>query len=170
MRLAVLIHDIIPVRWPEWCDPAILSAFLHWHGTTLPLADQVVTNSRATADDVVAWAREMGIALPGAVQPVPMGTGFIHDDDSPGRDLPAFPHLPARGSYALFVSTVEARKNHMLLFRVWRRLLADLPRDRVPTLVFAGRVGWLVADMMQQLENADWLSGKIRLIPDPSDQ
>ena len=44
------IHDIIPVRRPEWCDPAVVSAFLHWHGTTLPLADQVFTNSVATAD------------------------------------------------------------------------------------------------------------------------
>ena len=168
MRFALLIHDIIPVRRPEWCDPAVVSAFLHWHGTTLPLADQVFTNSCATADDVVAWTREMGIALPGAVQPVPMGTGFAHDDAS-GSVPPAFPHLPARGSYALFVSTLEARKNHMLLFRVWRRLLADLPRNRVPTLVFAGRVGWLVADLMQQLENADWLGGKIVLVRDPSD-
>jgi glycosyltransferase involved in cell wall biosynthesis len=169
MRFALLIHDIIPVRRPEWCDPTVVSAFLHWHETTLPLADHVFTNSQATADDVVAWAREMRIALPGAVQPIPMGTGFAHDDDLPGGDLPAFPHLPARGSYALFVSTLEARKNHMLLFRVWRRLLADLPRDRVPTLVFAGRVGWLVVDLMQQLENADWLGGKIRLVRDPSD-
>ncbi|MDT8349839.1 glycosyltransferase, partial [Roseomonas mucosa] len=34
----------------------------------------------------------------------------------------------------------------------------------------AGRVGWLVADLMQQLENAEWLGGKIRLVRDPSDE
>jgi glycosyltransferase involved in cell wall biosynthesis len=168
MRLAILIHDMIPVRRPEWCDHAILNAFVHWHRTILPLTDYVFTNSRATADDVIAWAQEMAIT-PGVVQPVPMGTGLAHHPGSTGCDLPAFPHLPARGSYVLFVSTLEARKNHILLFRVWRRLLADLPSDRVPTLVFAGRVGWLVADLMQQLENADWLRGKIRLIRDPSD-
>jgi glycosyltransferase involved in cell wall biosynthesis len=80
------------------------------------------------------------------------------------------PHLPAPGSYVLFVSTLEARKNHVLLFRTWRRLLTDLPRDRVPTLVFAGNVGWLVADLMQQLENARWLDGKIQLVSHPSDE
>ncbi|MCG7351591.1 hypothetical protein, partial [Roseomonas mucosa] len=35
------------------------------------------------------------------------------------------------------------------------RLLDEMPREQVPTLVFAGRVGWLVADLMQQLENAE---------------
>jgi glycosyltransferase involved in cell wall biosynthesis len=73
------------------------------------------------------------------------------------------------GTYALVVSTIEPRKNHMLLFRVWRRLLADLPRDRVPTLVWAGRVGWMVGDLMQQLTNAEWLDDKIRLVEDPTD-
>ena len=31
MRFALLIHDIIPVRRPEWCDPGVVSAFVHWH-------------------------------------------------------------------------------------------------------------------------------------------
>ena len=44
-----------------------------------------------------------------------------------------------------------------------------MPAEQVPTLVFAGRVGWLVADLMQQLENAEWFGGKIRLIEGPSD-
>ena len=71
--------------------------------------------------------------------------------------------------YVLFVSTIEARKNHALLFRVWRRMLEEMPVENVPTLVFAGREGWLVSDLMQQLENAEWLDGKIRFIQNPTD-
>ena len=35
--------------------------------------------------------------------------------------------------------------------------------------MFAGRVGWLVQDLMQQLKNTDWLDGKIILVDSPSD-
>jgi glycosyltransferase involved in cell wall biosynthesis len=35
--------------------------------------------------------------------------------------------------------------------------------------VFAGRVGWLVADLMQQLDNTGWLDGRIVLVEDPTD-
>jgi glycosyltransferase involved in cell wall biosynthesis len=77
--------------------------------------------------------------------------------------------LPPERSYVLMVSTIEARKNHALLFRVWRRLLDEMPAERVPTLVFAGKVGWLVADLMQQLRNAHYLDGKLVLIEDPQD-
>lgn len=44
-----------------------------------------------------------------------------------------------------------------------------MPAHEVPTLIFAGRVGWMVADLMQQLHNTNYLDGKIRLIRDPSD-
>jgi glycosyltransferase involved in cell wall biosynthesis len=56
-----------------------------------------------------------------------------------------------------------------LLFRVWRQLLEELPPERVPTLVFAGRVGWLVEDLMQQIANANNLDGKLVVIENPSD-
>jgi glycosyltransferase involved in cell wall biosynthesis len=69
----------------------------------------------------------------------------------------------------MFVSTVEARKNHLLLFRVWRRLVEDMSPASVPTLVFVGRVGWLVQDLIQQLDNTAYLDNKICLIQDASD-
>ena len=67
------------------------------------------------------------------------------------------------------MSTIEVRKNHLLLVKVWRRLLAEMPEGEVPTLVFAGRVGWMVADLMQQLENTGYLGGAVALVADPSD-
>jgi len=166
LRFGLLIHDLIPVRRPEWCDRSVITRFAAWHRSVLPFVDQVFANSRFTASDVTAWAEASGITLQNPVCPVPIGTGL---PAAKNRAVPPMPHLPTAGSYVLFVSTLEARKNHALLFRVWRRLLADLPRERVPTLVFTGNVGWLVADLMQQLENANWLGGKIQLVSHPSD-
>jgi len=77
--------------------------------------------------------------------------------------------LPEAGSYALIVSTIEARKNHLLLFRIWRRMLDEMPHDQVPSLVFAGRVGWLVDDLMRQISNTNNLDGKLILIENPTD-
>jgi glycosyltransferase involved in cell wall biosynthesis len=167
LRFAILMHDLIPIRRPEWCDRGIIGAFTDWHRAVLPLADQIFANSRHTADDVTQWMAANGTPPLNPAKPIPMGTGL--PETAPAAALPA-PHLPPAGSYVLFVSTVEARKNHTLMFRVWRRLLSELPRDSVPTLVFAGNVGWQVADLMQQLENASWLGGKIQLVQQPSDE
>lgn len=164
LRFGVLLYDIIPLRRPEWCDRYLVKAFRIWFNKTLPLADRLFAISRTTADDVERYVAETGLTLRGRVEPIPLGIGFGHPP-VPVRTT----RLPPAGTYALIVSTIEARKNHMLLFRIWRELLAVLPREQVPTLVFAGRVGWLVADLMQQLENANWLDGKIILLEEPSD-
>lgn len=167
LRFGLLVYDLIPARHPEWCDRGLVRVFRAWFDSVLPLCDAVFAISRATASDVEAYARERGVSLPGPVLPVPVGTGFggIRHAEPGGRSA----RLPPPGTYVLFVSTIEARKNHLLLFRVWRRLLQDLPRAQVPVLVFAGRVGWLVDDLMHQIANTDNLDGHLLLVESPTD-
>jgi glycosyltransferase involved in cell wall biosynthesis len=169
LRTALLLYDLIPVRRPEWCAAALVKGFAAWLETTLPHCDLLMAISQATAADLEAYAREAGVPLCASVKAVPIGTR-IGPAAQPRIVEELLPQgLPASDSYVLFVSTLEARKNHALLFRVWRRLMSELPHDQVPTLVFAGRVGWLVADLLQQLDNTNWLDGKIRLVRDPTD-
>jgi glycosyltransferase involved in cell wall biosynthesis len=256
IRFALLVHDIIPVRHPEWFPRPLVRQFRSFLDEILPLCDRVAAISLATAADVTAYARETRVTLPAPVATIPVGAnagganaagvdaGGLHpaaaisaaaipsgvnaaganpagvdpasadpaslhpasadpasaDPASPippgpipAGPLPAGPcparanpageslatrpkasavrsgRLPAAGSYVLFVSTIEARKNHLLLFRVWRRLAREMPPDKVPTLVFAGRVGWLVEDLMTQIDNTNRLDGKLIIIEDATD-
>jgi glycosyltransferase involved in cell wall biosynthesis len=75
--------------------------------------------------------------------------------------------FPAR--YVLFVSTIEIRKNHRLLVRVWQRLLERHGADLVPTLIFTGQIGWLVDGLLADLKASEYLNGKIILMRDLSD-
>jgi glycosyltransferase involved in cell wall biosynthesis len=171
LRLALLIYDIIPLRRPEWFKEQLANAFRIWFGGILPLADTIFTISASTARDLTCYAHSAELALRAAPTPIPIGTGFKKNDaprPQPGHELSS--RLPPADSYALVVSTIEVRKNHLLLFRVWRRLLDDMPAELVPTLVFAGQVGWLVADLMEQLHASRFLDGKIIHIDSPTDQ
>ena len=163
LSYGLLMYDLVPVRCPEWCNRDMILAYTEWHENVLPLADVIFAISKATAADVQSYLTELDIGTSITVQPIPLGTGFGL------ADMPVATAPLVTGPYVLFVSTIEARKNHALLFRVWRRLLDDLPEDQVPTLIFAGREGWLVSDLMQQLENTCWLNDKIRFIQNPTD-
>jgi glycosyltransferase involved in cell wall biosynthesis len=169
LRFAMMFHDIIPLRRPEWVDPKLVAAFAPWVQDILPLTDVIFTNSKATAADVTHYAGQIGFDLSDKVHPVPIGTGFSQSDRSGEHEPAPERPLPLPGSYVLVVSTIEPRKNHALLFRVWRSLLEDLPSDRVPTLVFAGGIGWLTSDLMQQMKNANFLNGKIVVVEKPTD-
>ena len=167
LKFGLLVYDLIPIRRPEWCDRGLVRVFRAWFDSIFPLCDQVFAISRATVADVEAFARERGIKLRNPIVPIPIGTSF----GLAGATAVAVrtPRLPAPGTYALIVSTIEARKNHLLLFRVWRRMLEEMPADSVPTLVFAGRVGWLVDDLMRQIANTNNLDGKLVLVENPTD-
>lgn len=169
MRFGMLVYDLIPLLHSEWCDRGVASHFREWFCNILPRADLVMAISQATARDVETYAARHALPLPGAVLPIPIGTGFTPPPRGGTAEPPVSPDLPAPGSYALFVSTIEARKNHLLLLRVWQRLLAEMPEGSVPKLVFAGKVGWMVADLMAQLANTSWLDGHVVLIESPSD-
>lgn len=167
VRIAVLIHDLIPVRRPDWLPPHQVERFRAWLTATLAATSHVLTLSRFTAGDVMTYAARQGIAvaapvvLPAGSSRLPAGTGVA-------------PGLPVAGTYVLFVSTLEARKNHAVLVQVWQRLMAEVRAgsrapDSVPQLVFAGRVGTGVADLLQQLDNSRWVSGRIRLLREPGD-
>src|SRR5262249_50339325 len=75
--------------------------------------------------------------------------------------------LPNR--YVLFVSTIEFRKNHRLLVAVWRRLIARHGADAIPVLLFAGQIGWRVADRLAALKKSETRGGKIVIMAGLSD-
>ena len=169
LRFAVLIYDIVVLRRPEWCNPKLIPVFDRWLRGILPACDVVLTISNATAGDVMRFAAEQGLRMAASPITIPIGSGFssrtghASSVNAVSRPMPASP-------YALIVSTIEARKNHILLFHVWRRMLDEMPADEVPILVFAGRPGWLVEDLLQQMENANMLGGKIVLFSSPTDR
>jgi glycosyltransferase involved in cell wall biosynthesis len=159
---AVLIHDLSPLRHPEWFSrqeveqTAWLLQQILPQCSCLMAAGGAIRQARGADADTSIAARMMPIPLGAALQTPP-----------PIRPRPR--DMPPAGSYVLYAASLDAGKNHALLLRLWRRLLDDLPPGRVPDLIFAGHVGSLVGDLLQQLENASWLEGKIRLLHEPSD-
>jgi glycosyltransferase involved in cell wall biosynthesis len=163
MRFAMLVHDLIPLVRPEYFELGRAPEFGKVMRETLPLADAILTNSWSTARDVVAWTAGQSLPLKCRPRAVPIGTGFARPQPGP------LPEPLSAGEFVLFVSTIETRKNHQQAFRVWCRLLRDLPREKVPTLVFAGSVGWMVDDLMKAIEATRWLDGKLVFIRSPDD-
>lgn len=164
VRFGIMIYDLIPIVRPEFCDKTLTTALERFLRTAIPLADLIFAISDATARDIRRWADREQIPLRTPPLVVPIGTGFRHP--KPACTLPA--GLVA-GDYVLFVSTIEARKNHALAFRAWRRLVESNAPGTVPKLVFAGRIGWMIDDLMQSLENCNYLDGHIVIVKEAQD-
>ena len=163
VKFAIMVHDLIPIKYGSFVEPHHTAQFRDWLRAAIPVADIVFTNSKHTRTALIEFAAESGWRLPPVVA-LEMGSGF-GDRLTAGEQ--AMVSLPPR--YVLFVSTIELRKNHRLLVRVWQRLLERHGADLVPNLIFAGKIGWLVDDLLADLETSDHLNGKIILLRGLSD-
>lgn len=156
-RYAVVCYDLIPLLFPEFYAEHDVRVFDNYWKQTLPHTDRVICNSHRVADDLARYASAQQLPCPDiAVAPL----GYRPLDASGQVGLPA--GLEA-GRFALFVSTLEPRKGHATLLAAWRRLAAaGVPQRHRFKLVFVGRRGWMVDDVLRALAESDGLSGTVR--------
>lgn len=162
LRYALLVHDIIPVTDPTFCTAAHVSNFSQWLESTAAHTDLFFTPSNYSAQRLIAYSDQMGWPRKPVV-PLRFGTGFSSDPNLSD----AVQHIVAP-PFVLFVSTIERRKNHAVLLRVWKRLIDKYGKARIPTLLFVGRLGWGVTDLKTELDATGGLGGKVLLLDNVS--
>jgi len=130
----VTVHDLGYLRFPHTIEQPRRLYYDRLVPASLRRARAVVCNSRATADDVVAWFPEVA----NRVWVTPFGAPqWVR-----GRPVAS----PDRGGAApfLFVGTLEPRKNVEGLLRAYERFVAEREAAGLdcPQLVLAGGRGW----------------------------
>ena len=164
VRIVILIHDIIPVACPGFVESSLLRRFAPWLDGVLRNSALVLTNSKHSRAELLDHAARHRLTMH-AAEVLRFGTGFSRLAET--ADARASIQLP--GPFALYVSTIEVRKNHGLLLRVWRRLIEKHGAAAVPRLVFIGRMGWLVEDLMAELAEPGPLRDKVVVLTGLSD-
>ncbi len=167
LRYAAFVHDCVPLLMPEHCLELTARLYARWFAALGLHADQVMTNSRATAADVTRFAPSVGLratpaVIPLAAAPPPPPTPALAAAEA--LDLDA-----ADEPFVLFVATLESRKNHLMIFQAWLALLRRLPEARVPRLLCVGRPGWRAEAALGLLERSAMLRRKVRVVSGVSD-
>ncbi|MFT3842599.1 MAG: glycosyltransferase family 1 protein [Myxococcaceae bacterium] len=148
LRQLLFCHDVLPVKLPHLCVPEVAAGFSRYFVNLAWCADRVLCNSKSTERDLVELLRELGAPVP-PTQVVRLGSNLPSSSDGAAGD--AVDALAGQ-DYLLFVSTIERRKNHEVLYRALT-LLADQGRENLPKLVFVGMSGWGVHDLVNDMKH-----------------
>ena len=145
-RCVPMIHDLIPLSFPQFVSPGYDALLADYFGELIWLADAVMCNSESTRREWMDFCNGFGVEGP-AAHAFPLGC------DLPRTRMESeLPRALRHKRFALFVSTIEPRKNHRVLYDAWDRCMrsgaVDPERDR---LVFVGRFGWAVDDFTREL-------------------
>ncbi len=153
LRPIVLIHDLIPITHPQFCRQGEAERHARRISNALSSASGIIVNSRATEQDVRQFSRDNDLPMP------PCIVAWLGTDRALETATPLA--KPSKRPYFAMVGTIEARKNHLLILRLWAELL-DRLGDQAPQLVVIGQRGWEADRAIAILDHLGPLSGHVR--------
>lgn len=171
LRYIPFVHDCVPLIVPEHCLMTLVQNYVRWFAPLGLHAHGILCNSENTRRDVQRLTEQLrpGLTPPAYVVRLDADPRALVP---PGGDggLAALRALGEAEEFALFVATLESRKNHLMVFTAWLNLLRKHGPQAVPRLVCVGKPGWHADAALNLLKNSPELQRHVVLMPHVSDQ
>lgn len=160
LRIGHTVYDLIPI-----VDRAHVAEVEHvrfplYIEAISRISDIIYVISESTKKDYIHFLKTKNIASP-KIKVLILGEDFT----STQSIKPAAAALDS--PYLLMVGTVEVRKNHALLYGTYKR--AHEQGIELPSLIIAGRQGWLSGDIYFQMTHDSQVRDKFIFIHDAND-
>ncbi|MEM8869301.1 MAG: glycosyltransferase family 1 protein [Pseudomonadota bacterium] len=146
VRIAVLVHDVIPLDYPEFSRPEAPARFERLLKGIAAQADLLIYNSADTARRTADWLSKWGVERPGV-------TALLGVDPLPSQSAEQRLEHP----YFVVLGTIEPRKNHLLLLSIWRQFWEAQTPEQTPHLHIIGRRGWENEMVLDVLDRAPFM-------------
>jgi len=154
-----LLHDIIPILRPDYCDDNLVKDFVLWIKDIRSHSDIILANSTSTRNDfrdyMISTTGEMPTNLGDVLRIDARNNNFLSDEDVYYRNKNL-----AGGEYILFVSSIEPRKGHLVAIEAWE-ILYKKYGDTLPKLLCVGNSGWKSKKFFEKLKSNPILEKKV---------
>ena len=129
IKTIVMIHDLFPITHPEYSDPNYAKHFETHIKLSISRAAGLLCVSENTQTILRQYSTRKKLSLP-LTAVASLAPGF----QKAQQTKPA----PLNEPYFVIISTIVARKNHLLLLHIWRKLVDELG-VKTPKLVIIGK-------------------------------
>lgn len=158
VRPVFMVHDLIPIHFPEYSRKGEKIRHEQRLDCILDTGFAIVTNSASTLDELDRYAKFRQKTMPKSVASLLGTLNLTYIQSMPPIDFP----------YFVILSTIEARKNHLLVLNIWRDLVKEMG-DMAPRLILIGQRGWECENVLDMLERCEILHGHVIEIQSCSD-
>lgn len=163
-----ICYDAIPIKFPHLTLPTAAKMFPQYIVDVARVHDHVMCISRCTEADFKGVLVAAGAAIP-CTSLLTLGSDLL--SNSPHTKAPIDVSVAvseaANRPFLLYVSTIERRKNHETLYKVWVRLSES--RHDLANLVFVGNRGWGITDLLEDISLDPRIRDRIFVLHDVSD-
>ncbi|MBI1247009.1 glycosyltransferase [bacterium] len=169
--VGAMVHDLIPIRHPEFFDEELRDTFNNWAQRLVRSVDFFVGDAQAAEDDLWRYIQEQNAPLgKSQVGHVRLGCDIgprkVADASRASTDVRRLFDSPESAPY-LMVSTIEIRKNHNYLIDAFEHLWAQ---NHDVSLVLVGRIGWKCDDVVERIVNHPESGKRLHLLSNVDDK
>jgi hypothetical protein len=166
VRLIQISYDVLPLVQPQYSGHST-DSLTSYNTAIIPECDLVLAISEHTKKDLTAWLKAANLQVP-EIAVFRLGDDFEESTPKKPSNQQFLKTIADNPTYLLCVGTLEARKNHTLLYYVYK-----LARQRgidLPRLMIVGRRGWKTDDLYELITKDPETKDKMIILDTISDQ
>lgn len=163
-KLIGFCHDVLPVLFPHFFNHGIKAIMLSYFRALVNCSTVLLCNSECTRNDLLKLVEAQGLEAPPVVV-VPLGCSLPATGNLTHEEVAQLPD----SNYFLFVSTIERRKNHRVLYEVYAEMADHPDFERLPIICMVGMPGWRVKDLLDDIDLNERIAHKFLLLNNVSD-
>jgi len=160
-KIIQVSYDMLPLVTPQYSGHST-DWLNNYAQNVYPVCSLILSISQHTKTDIENWLNAKGSSVP-KIEVFRLGDDFK-------LTTPLKPHNDTivAAKFALCVGTIEARKNHTLLYYTYKQAAAK--GIELPHLVIVGRKGWRAENVFDLLSTDPDVRGKITILENASDE
>ena len=163
VKLSTIIHDVDPIVTPHLSAHSTES-LTNYCKRIVPICDIVFVVSKNTKKDLSNWLVSNKIPVP-KISVFRLGDNFEIKEP---KTLSKKDKISTSKPFIMSVGTIELKKNHMLLYYVYK--LAITKSIKLPDLFVVGREGWKADYFIDIVTNDPDVKDKIHVLRGVTDE
>lgn len=161
-----ILYDLLPVTNPEWFTTSIQNNFIPWLKTIFLLADKVLCISHTVEKEARVFSKTLEIQP--SLATIKLGQGFnVKTANYEKLKTSILTTSYLCDKYILMVGTLEPRKGHLPVIQAFTKLWLSSSTDY--SLILVGRQGWLVENLIKDIEASQFYNKKLIWLNDVED-
>lgn len=167
-RIVFVIYDLIPIHFPNYCDYTHTKAFKSFLVNSLNYADLYMGISQTVMQDIKCFTLESRNKNAQRIQFDYFYLGADLSQQISDKTVRAAMKIFFKGNTPVFlaVSTIEPRKNHATILKVFDRLWE---KGLDIKLCFIGKIGWKIESFIETIQSHKMLGDKFIMFNDADD-
>ncbi|QEH44501.1 glycosyltransferase family 4 protein [Aggregatibacter actinomycetemcomitans] len=166
------IYDMIPLLEPNFYEDYIHGLYEEFFYWVCKTSDQILFGGKTALNDGKNIQKKLKIDSNGSMSFLRLGSEFsLSESASLDKNNNELKKLGIDRPFILSVGTFQIRKNHEVVYRALLQWLKETPEEEhknLPIFVFAGRQGWLVKQLVKEMESDERVQRHLILMH-PSD-